>query len=99
MKFDNQKQDKSNIQTHNPDEYEYPYLYTHDLSHLYAYPIINHGEEWYRDASCIPYDNTAFCIENEVVKKHSVHTSGCAFTEFNIEIQINGKTNRRKCRK
>lgn len=71
MKFDNQKQDKSNIQTHNPDEYEYPYLYTHDLSHLYAYPIINHGEEWYRDASCIPYDNTPFCIENEVVKKHS----------------------------
>lgn len=66
MEFENRRQ---NIQTHNPNEYEYPYLYTHDLSHLYAYPIINHGDEWYRDASCIPCDNTSFCMENEVVKK------------------------------
>ncbi|MRX94385.1 hypothetical protein [Parabacteroides goldsteinii] len=71
MKFYNQERETSEIQIHDVDEYEYPYLYTHNLSNLYAYPIINHGDEWYRDASCIPYDNTAFCIENEVVKKHS----------------------------
>lgn len=70
MKFYERDKDKSKIKIHDADEYEYPYLYTHNLSHLYAYPIINHGDEWYRDASCIPYDNTAFCIENEVIKKH-----------------------------
>ena len=36
MKFYNQERETSEIQIHDVDEYEYPYLYTHNLSNLYA---------------------------------------------------------------
>lgn len=60
------------IAIHNVDSYEIPFLYTHNLSSLYAYPIINHGDEFFRSGSCMPNIDIPFIIENEVLK-HSIY--------------------------
>ncbi|MDH6343305.1 hypothetical protein M2480_001294 [Parabacteroides sp. PFB2-12] len=72
----NREENAPKILEHDKTEYTYSYLLTNNVSSLYAYPVINHGDEWYRSASCIPYDGTPFTIENDVVKTSSSDPTG-----------------------